>query len=51
MLPKWFLKGSDVMPEKKSTYVGYTESRKRANEKYLKESVEDKDSSPKRRKA
>lgn len=30
------------MPEKrKSTYTGYTESRKKANEKYLKESVED----------
>ena len=29
------------MLEKKSTYTGYTESRKRANEKYLKESVED----------
>ena len=27
--------------EKKSTYTGYTESRKKANEKYLKESVED----------
>ena len=27
--------------EKKSTYTGYTEARKKANEKYLKESVED----------
>lgn len=27
--------------EKKSTYAGYTEARKKANEKYLKESVED----------
>ena len=27
--------------EKKSTYTGYTEDRKKANEKYLKESVED----------
>ena len=31
-----------LMPdEKKSTYTGYTEARKKANEKYLKESVED----------
>lgn len=31
------------MPEerRKSTYTGYTEARKKANEKYLKESVED----------
>lgn len=27
--------------EKKSTYTGYTDARKKANEKYLKESVED----------
>ena len=27
--------------EKKSTYTGYTEARKKATEKYLKESVED----------
>lgn len=27
--------------EKKSTYTGYTVARKKANEKYLKESVED----------
>lgn len=27
--------------KKKSTYTGYTEARKKANEKYLKESVED----------
>ena len=27
--------------EKKSTYTGYTEARKKVNEKYLKESVED----------
>ncbi len=27
--------------EKKSTYTGYTKARKKANEKYLKESVED----------
>lgn len=27
--------------EKKSTYAGYTEARKKANKKYLKESVED----------
>ncbi len=27
--------------EKKSTYTGYTEARKKSNEKYLKESVED----------
>ncbi|MCD8154529.1 MAG: hypothetical protein LUF78_07590 [Clostridiales bacterium] len=30
------------MPEnKKSSYTGYTEARKKANEKYLRESVED----------
>lgn len=27
--------------QKKSTYAGYTDARKKANEKYLKESVED----------
>lgn len=27
--------------EKKSTYTGFTEARKKANEKYLKETVED----------
>lgn len=35
-------KGVHLMSdEKKSTYTGYTEARKKANEKYLKESVED----------
>lgn len=30
-----------MLEKKKSTYTGYTEARKKANEKYLKESVED----------
>lgn len=30
-----------ISNKKKSTYTGYTEARKKANEKYLKESVED----------
>ena len=36
------MKEGVAMPEeKKSTYTGYTDARKKANEKYLKESVED----------
>lgn len=33
--------GETMSEEKQSTYTGYTDARKRANEKYLKESVED----------
>ena len=33
--------GAIVTEEKKSTYAGFTEARKKANEKYLKETVED----------
>ncbi len=40
--PHYQKKDGAVMPEeKKSTYAGYTDARKKANEKYLKESVED----------
>lgn len=30
-----------MQAEKKSTYAGFTEARKKANEKYLRETVED----------